>query len=58
MTTAKTYSAFMAALRAFYCRPVRPTFAESYRYAWREAHLQGWDCPSISTARRLSGGAA
>lgn len=55
MGKAKPYSDFMGALRAHYCRPICPTFTESYRFAWREAHLFGWDCPSISTARRLFG---
>ncbi len=53
MMRAKSYDAFMATLRAYHCRPMRPPFAESYRYAWREAHLRGWDCPSASTASRL-----
>lgn len=49
----KSYDAFMAALRVYHCRPPHPPFSQSYRYAWREAHLWGWDCPSVSTARRL-----
>lgn len=51
------FSRFMGILRTIHSTPECPPFITCYRHVWQRAHLENFEVPSISTARRLLKGA-